>query len=52
MMIGTMSSGAMMNVVTVKGMKRVHLLAGVGVGVGVVEHGKMLAVVLHQRGGR
>ena len=48
-MIGTVSSGTMMNVVTVKGVKRVRLLTGVGVG--AVEHGKTLAVALHQRGG-
>jgi len=40
--------------VTVKGVKRACLLTGVGVEVKVevVGHRKMLAVVLHQRGGR
>jgi len=49
-MISAMSSGTMMNVVTIEGVKRVRLLAGVGVG--AVEHGKTLAVALRQRGGR
>jgi len=51
-MIGATSSGTMMSVVTVKGVKRARLLAGEGVGAEAVEHGKMLAVALRQRGGR
>ena len=50
MMIGAASSGMMMSVDTVKGVKRAHLLAGAGAG--AVEHGKTLVVVLRQRGGR
>ena len=42
----------MMSVVTVKGVKRARLLTGGEVGAEVVEHGKMLAVALCQRGGR
>jgi len=51
-MIGATSSGAMMNVVTIEGVKRAHLLVGEGVEAEVVEHGKTLAVALRQRGGR
>jgi len=51
-MIGAVSSGAMMSVVTVEGVKRACLLAGVAVGAEAVEHGKTLAVALRQRGGR
>ena len=45
--IGAVSSGVMMSMVTIEGVKRACLLTGEE----VVEHGKMLAVVLHQRGG-
>jgi len=48
--IGATSSGTMMSMVTVKGVKRACLLAGAGAE--VVGHGKTLAVALHQRGGR
>jgi len=51
-MIGAASSGAMMSVDTVEDVKRACLLAGEGVGAEAVEHGKMLAVALRQRGGR
>jgi len=51
-MIGATSSGVMMSVVTIEGVKRACLLAGEGVGVEAVEHGKTLAVALRQRGGR
>jgi len=51
MMIGTTSSGMMMSVVTIEGVKRAHLLVGEGAEVEAVEHGKMLAVALRQRGG-
>jgi len=49
-MIGIASSGAMMSVDTVEGVKRARLLAGAGAG--AVEHGKTLVVALRQRGGR
>jgi len=51
MMIGAASSGMMMSVVTVKGVKRALLLVKEGAEAEVVEHGKMLAVALCQRGG-
>jgi len=50
-MIGAVSSGTMMSVVTVEGMKRAHLLVGEGAEAEVVGHGKTLGVVLRQRGG-
>jgi len=50
--IGAASSGAMMNVVTVEGVKRVRLLGGAGVEAEVVGHGKTLGAALRQRGGR
>ena len=51
MTIGTMSSGTMMSVVTIKGVKRARLLTGAGPEAEVVGHGKTLVVALRQRGG-
>jgi len=50
--IGAASSGAMMNVVTVEGVKRARLLVGEGVEAEAVGHGKTLGAALRQRGGR
>ena len=52
MMIGAVSSGAMMSVVTIEGVKRARLLVGEGAEAEAVEHRKTLAVAVRQRGGR
>ena len=52
MTIGAASSGAMMSVVTVEGVKRVRLLAGAEAEAEVAGHGKTLGAALRQRGGR
>ena len=50
--IGAASSGAMMSVVTVEGVRRARLLVGAGAEAEAVEHGKTLGAALRQRGGR